>query len=225
MTSLPPSPDPPADDDARPMLPTAMPFVGRTREVSELAAMLGGHRNRCVLLSSAPGVGKTRLASEAGRNAGTAEHELVTVAATPAFTEIPFGAFAALLGSLEGSDTEPRGSLGQTEFLAIAYDTVSERLGSSMLIVDDVQLLDTSSALLLSFLIATATCPIVLTARTTTPLPAPIERLWMDGTIDAMEIEPLSGGDVAALCSRVVAIRVFLASSDPGKVGLSFSAV
>lgn len=188
----------------RPLFPTQMPFVGRIREVDTLTAMLDGARNRCVLLSGAPGVGKSRLAATGAQRAVADGVEVVTVTATTAFSEIPFGSLAPLLGALERGDAESRGALGQTEFLALAYDAVSERLQSSVLIVDDVHLLDAGSALLLSFLITAEICPIVLTTRDTTPLPHPVERLWMDGAIDSMEIEPLPGDDIAALCSATL---------------------
>ncbi len=152
---------------------SSRPFVGRSKELSELAAALdeaGAGRGSLVLLSGEPGIGKTRLMSElaalaAGRNARVVTGRCWEEGGAP-----PFWPWMQVVRSLEGDfeqlassaerQTGRRGAGGvvpEGERLRL-FDEVrrflAEAAVESPLVVtlDDVHAADEPSLLLLRFL-------------------------------------------------------------------------
>lgn len=136
---------------------------------------------RRVLLTGPAGVGKSRLAAEIAARVRPGSGEVVTITATPTARDIPYGAFTAVVGTLDRSSASSRGPLAQSEFLASAYDSARVRLAEAVIVVDDVDQLDTSSSVLLGLLLTNDDCAAVMTARSGSSLPDAVERLWASG--------------------------------------------
>src|SRR5262245_5728993 len=122
-------------------MPLRWPLVGRDVELARVAeAMADGASG--VLLAGPAGVGKTRLATESVALADERGWHHAVVRANRSAATIPFGAFAPLLPA------SAAGAEGQADALRIAGRAVVDAAGDGtlLLVVDDAQELDDSSA-------------------------------------------------------------------------------
>ena len=117
----------------------AWPFTGREPELAALGDLLSAGGGAGVVLFGSAGTGKTRLAREALRRAERDGHSVAWAAATLSSVNLPFGAFAHLLGGFD--DT---GAMDAVAVLRAALDTLSRgSAGRSVVLgVDDAHLLD-----------------------------------------------------------------------------------
>ncbi|WP_157518704.1 helix-turn-helix transcriptional regulator [Herbidospora mongoliensis] len=158
------------------------PFMGRTAERDQIraAARDGGG----VLVTGPAGSGRTRLLTEA-----LAPFSFLLVRARAA--DVPFGAFAHLLPGPACTPVNP------VYWAARALGPIPP-----VLAVDDVHLLDPSSAALIAHLAEHHGTTPILTAGAGAPLPEPIAALWRDGALTRIDLSPLTvretGGLLAA---------------------------
>jgi DNA-binding CsgD family transcriptional regulator len=170
-------------------------LVGRDRELRSVAELLSDGVMRGVVLAGAAGVGKTRLAAEAARIAGSRGHAVAWVRATRSAAAIPLGAFAALLPPPR---SEP---VAGAELLALAREAVVRSAGGRRLVlcVDDAQLLDHGSAVLVHELAAAGEAFVVATARRQERAPEAVRALWRNGLCAPVELEELPRAAVERL--------------------------
>ncbi|MDO9175726.1 MAG: AAA family ATPase, partial [Actinomycetota bacterium] len=128
------------------------------RESEVAAALASLHAGPGVYLVGPAGVGKSRLAESVAR---AAEHDgwsVVRARATSGASELPLGAFVTQLGATE-------------RFLTPMFAEIRERIleradGAPVLIsVDDVDLLDDASAVLVHQLVAAGEAKVIATLR------------------------------------------------------------
>jgi hypothetical protein len=150
---------------------------GPCPEVARIRETIGGGGS--VVLVGAAGVGKSRLAARAVTEfAGS--HAVLTVHATRAARELPFGAVAPLLP--DGSPgANPLGWAGRA-LLATACDRPLQ------LAVDDAHLLDAASAALVHQLAARA--QVMATVRAGEECPEPVTQLWKDDLARRFDLGP-----------------------------------
>lgn len=177
-----------------------MTLVGRDAELaSAVRSLLGG---RGVVIAGASGVGKTALAGAiadqlsppsasrpaAGRDvpARAVRQATVWIRATEASRQIPFGALGALLPA-QMSTLHPA---LVPEFVA---GRLRERGGGRLplLVVDDAQLLDDSSAATVLALVTGAGARVLATVRTSGPASDAVTTLWKDDLVDRLDLAPL----------------------------------
>ncbi|RTL09522.1 MAG: ATP-binding protein [Acidimicrobiia bacterium] len=121
-------------------------LVGRERELERLAQALADERCRCCVLRGPAGTGKTRLAQECLARAEARGFTGRRVLATASARSVPLGAMAALVPPL-GSEVNPLG--------AALRALRAEAAGSPLvLVVDDAQWLDETSAALVHQVVA-----------------------------------------------------------------------
>ncbi|MFC7621356.1 LuxR C-terminal-related transcriptional regulator [Microlunatus sp. GCM10028923] len=174
------------------------PLTGRAEELRYLSESIRrGNEAAGVVIAGALGVGKTRLAREVLATAERRGRTVRWVTASVAAQQLPLGAFAS---SLTAPVTDPARLLYKVneELLAGAG-----RAGA-LVAVDDAQLLDELSVLLVQQLITRRTATVVLTLRTGAPAPEGITGLWKDGRLRRLELQPLSGAETAALLATVL---------------------
>ena len=150
------------------------------------------------------GSGKTALVRIVADELGNDDRRTLRLAATDSLHSVPFGAFAPLLGDLRRLDPNEPSQLGGAKVLATAYEALRDTVAGAVLVVDDVHLLDDGSARLLSLVVARSDCVSLLTTRTGEPLEPSLERLWKDGDITPLHLEPLSDPEIETLCGAAL---------------------
>ncbi|MEU5080820.1 MULTISPECIES: helix-turn-helix transcriptional regulator [Streptomyces] len=152
------------------------PFTGRSEELERVRAALTGGRPGIVVTGPA-GHGKTRLITEAVRGL---DHARVT--GTPEARDLPLAAFAHLL-----PDT------------VSLHRAVRALSGVRVLVVDDAQLLDETSAALLHQLAVHGRTRLIVAAADGVPAPGAVSRLWTGELLPRLPLGPLPHEDTARL--------------------------
>jgi len=121
------------------------------------------------------------------RRGGTAGLRTARVAATRAAAALPFGALAPLLPAIDG------GSSDRADFLRRCCAALLERAAGQRLVlfVDDAQLLDDASAVLVHQMATTGTCFVLATLRTGEIVPESVVALWKDGHLTRLDLAGL----------------------------------
>lgn len=178
------------------------PLTGRDEELRRVAAAIRPGAVGIVVAGPA-GVGKTRLAREAvavpqGRGA-----TVVWAHGSTAARPFPLGAFAGLLDVPAGDAAETIGR---------ALDALARRQ-PLVLAVDDAQLLDEHSAIVLHRVVVRRLAPVVLTLRTGEPAPDTVTSLWKDDHLPRLDLSPLDLAETSGLVARVLGGPVESASA------------
>jgi hypothetical protein len=176
------------------------PLVGRDRELGSVGALLTSGSARGVVLVGAAGVGKTRLATEISAVATARGCATEWVRASRSAASIPLGAFAALL---PGRDADT--AVG-AELLARVREALAERAGERQLVlcVDDGQLLDDASAVLVHQMVAAGVAFAVITLRRGEPVADALRALWKDELCTLVELDELSRDEVERLLAAAL---------------------
>lgn len=177
-------------------------FAGRADELKRLRQLVIRTESGGVVLAGPSGVGKTRLAVECLRLAERAGVVTARVTATRAAAELPFGALAPLLPD---TDRVPGAVDDRADLLRRWGRALVERTGGRpVLLVDDAQLLDGSSAMLVHQLVAGRAVVVVATVLAGAPAPDPVAALWKDGLAERIDIGGLGREAIAELLPTVV---------------------
>ncbi|HEX9260213.1 MAG TPA: AAA family ATPase, partial [Acidimicrobiales bacterium] len=167
------------------------PLVGRDAEIQQIRDLV--QRRSGVLLAGPAGVGKSRLARVAAEHAEELGQVVVRVAASRPAAAIPLGAMAALLPLHATGD----GATALTQARAALEAQAPGR--SLLLLVDDAQWLDPSSAVLVHQLASNGTATVVASLRTGGAVPDPVVALWKDALVVRIEVSPLTRERVRSL--------------------------
>lgn len=175
------------------------PFVGRTAELARAESLLSAGSG--VVIAGEAGIGKSALARQIMRRAAACGARVGLVEGHAAASSIPFGAFAGVLADVMG--TEP------PVHPAEVAGRIPRALGAApgdriVLVVDDAHLLDDSSAKVLLVLASGMTATVVMTIRQPGPPPGGVQRLWLDGLCERMDVPAMPGGDVRSLLEAVL---------------------
>ena len=151
------------------------------------------------------GVGKSRLADAIARWASAHGHEVVRARATAGSSELPLGAFLAQLGASERF---------LTPMFAEIRDRIRERAEGRpvLLVVDDIDLLDDASAVLVHQLVSGGEARLVATLRSGRMASAEIVDLWQRGEVRRMDIGPFGPDAAAAMAEAVLGSPIDSAS-------------
>src|SRR5206468_1376399 len=125
-----------------------------------------------------PGVRKTYLAGACLNRAAADGWSTARVTATRSSAEVPLGALAALLPPAASNP-------GALYNFHQVVDALNERAGDNriLLLVDDAQFLDVSSAVIMLQLVMARAAFVLITLRTDEPAPDPVFALWKDGLV------------------------------------------
>lgn len=173
-------------------------LVGRQAELEAVGAALADPVCTGVLLRGSAGVGKTRLALECLELAAGLGFSTLRVAATPTSQSVPLGALAPLLPPL-GAEPNP---------LAAARAALLEHRpddGRLLLMVDDAQWLDDTSATLLHQAVDAGEAFGLLTVRDDDGgLPAWVRTMWASGPVRQVPVGPMSDAELTRMAAHIL---------------------
>jgi DNA-binding CsgD family transcriptional regulator len=175
------------------------PLVGRDDELARIKLLRGDPQERGAVLTGPAGVGKSHLARHALAAAQSDGAMVRWVQATRSAAAVPLGAFAGLLPPDARSDDALDLMRGSAE--ALRADAAGRRV---VLGVDDVQLLDPTSAALVLHLVSTGTVFVLATLRTGEPFPDAVQSLWKDAGVARLELRTLDEEETARLSDVVL---------------------
>ncbi|WP_051366540.1 helix-turn-helix transcriptional regulator [Hamadaea tsunoensis] len=170
------------------------PFVGRHGELEQFGDALRDRRLDALLLTGEAGVGKSRLAQECLAFAEAAGHATVRVTATASAGAVPLSALAPLLP--DDADFADPYALFEAVRRRLPVGEEGRRV---VLAVDDIDLLDSVSLALLSFLLADGSVFVVATQRHERLMPDAIDSRWRDGRAVRVNLERLTRRSVETL--------------------------
>lgn len=170
------------------------PLVGREEELDSFAAALADRECRGFVVGGPAGVGKSRLAEECLGRAAAAGFRVGRATASAAAGAVPLGAIAHLLPA--GVDlSDP----------VAGFAAVAERLAAGpgrrrwALLVDDMHLLDSASAVLLRQLMDTGVLLLIGTVRSGEPYGKAVTALRGGDAVRRVDLTVLSPEQIEAL--------------------------
>jgi DNA-binding SARP family transcriptional activator len=175
-----------------PPLPRAVPDAPLTSNRTDaLTAML--QQRRALLVTGPAGIGKTHLLRSV-RAQLEAQHCLAPLLSASSLSQgTPLGVFAGVAGSLSDDWETP----------ADVIDSLARHRSTTVLLVDNVDLLDDSSLFVVRQLIVTARVLVVIAARTLAEIPEALRSLYDSGDLTEVAVSTLSESEAAELAVAI----------------------
>lgn len=188
-------------------LASGWPLVGREAELERvLAAVEAGAAG--IVLTGAAGVGKSRVARAAMTELGRRGLPTEWIQSSDAVSDLPLGAFAALLPKDSAAAT-PLDLLRRTASLLQGRG----RKRRLVLVVDDAHLLDPASATLVHQVATSDAVFVLATMRTGESAPDAVVALWKDGLAERIELDVLDADTTSAVLHAALGGDVQLATA------------
>ena len=165
------------------------PLIGREGELAACREALGTNENAGIVFAGETGVGLTALARAAADLPRQNGYQVTWLSGMAADTSVPLGALAPVLPPGWRPDDHP---LEVINAVAQRFVELGGRNGAA-LVIDDVHLLDPSSAALVAQLAVRRAVFVVLTVHRGRPVHSPISMLWKDSVVRRIDVPPLPG--------------------------------
>lgn len=181
---------------------TAERLIGRFGMVASVIDCLLDANGPGALILGDAGIGKTALVNEVILELGNRVRPYY-VYAGPSLSDVPYAALAPLLTALTpGQTDQPRAVL---KALMTELNPEGQRgAAQAVLVVEDAQHLDDSSAAVIAQLAAAEAARVVLLCRPHPSPPPEVLSMWSEGLVDRFELQPLTKLEVDELCARVL---------------------
>lgn len=163
------------------------PLVGRERELRSFASVWAEPRYSAFVICGSAGVGKTRLAEECLEGIAREGTRVGRATASRAASVVPLGAIAHLLPSGVDLSDPVQG------FAAVTRKLSGPDQGQSVVLVDDMHLLDETSAVLLRQLMDARVVRIITTIRTGEVVGNAVDALVREATPSAWNSRSSTG--------------------------------
>lgn len=168
------------------------PLIGRTEQMTAIAAALAAPDVSSVVVSGGAGVGKSRLAHEAlGRAEKSGSHVRWAAGASSA-RQIPLGVFTGWA---------PPTATDSVQLVRGVIEALTASGGTRrvVLLVDDVHLLDDLSTFVVHQLVQRRAAKVILTIRDDEPVSGSVQEIWRAGRFEWLDLAPLSRAQTTAL--------------------------
>ncbi len=182
-------------------MPLQWPLVGRHGELELFAATLVDPRAHGFVIHGPPGVGKTRLADQCLAAADGSGRNVARATATEGSRSIPLGALAHLLPAGIGDERDDLVTV-MAEVLPVLRAQALN--GPLVLFVDDLPLLDTTSATFVGQLVDADLVFLVATVRSDAPLPPGLDALWHRARVRRVDLDDLDRAAIDTLLHLVL---------------------
>jgi DNA-binding NarL/FixJ family response regulator/tetratricopeptide (TPR) repeat protein len=182
-------------------VPLQWPLVGRHEQVELFAATLDDPRAHGFVIHGVPGVGKTRLADHCLAVADARGRNVARATATERLGSVPLGALAHLMPPGIGDE---RVDLVKVMAEVRPVLVAQGEPGRLVLFVDDLQLLDATSAALIGQLLDADLLFLLATVRAGTTLPAGLDAVWQRGRVRRVDLVDLDRPGVDTLMHLVL---------------------
>jgi len=171
-------------------MPNRWPLVPR-QSLDRAIDLLEKHRGLAVM--GTDGIGKTTLAEQIAERLG--EKSPIRVKATATQAAVPFGAFGPLVEVHE---------VGKPAALIhSALESLLAQAESTLIIVDDAQLLDPLSASLVYQLARHGSARLIVTVRAGATLPSAVTALWDDGLLAKLDVMPFDEDETRSVLAEL----------------------
>lgn len=187
---------------SRAALGASWPTVGRALATGAATEALTDERGHGVLVLGAGGLGKTHLARRVAEAHAAATGALVVpLHAAAGRSTVPLDALEPLLGGIDAGRSWTRSGLAERLAEILAERGAGRPV---VLLVDDAQHLDESSAACLAAVARAGFATLLATARTTVDLDPTWSALWKEGVVERVDLTPLTADDVRDLLVQVL---------------------
>jgi DNA-binding CsgD family transcriptional regulator len=182
-------------------LPLQWPLVGRHDELDLFTSTLADPRAHGFVIHGSAGVGKTRLSDQCLALADRAGRNVARATATEGSRAVPLGALAHLL---------PAGIADERCDLVAVMSEVRPVLreqavnGPLVLFIDDLHLLDHTSATLVGQLVDADLVFLIATVRADNPVPAGLDSLWHRARVRRVDLDDLDRASIDSLLHLVL---------------------
>ncbi|MCV7175935.1 LuxR C-terminal-related transcriptional regulator [Mycolicibacterium sphagni] len=173
------------------------PLTGRAEELRVIGESLGDDEHRGMIVAGPAGVGKTRLARAAADEAAQLGWSVHHLAGTASGKSVTLGAFAQWA---DDADPSPL-ALARRVLAGLRSDSADAPL---LVLVDDAHLLDDVSAMVVHQIVLQNAASVIATIRTGEPTSDAVTRLWKDGLLGRLDLQPLSRKESDTLLQTVL---------------------
>ena len=184
------------------------PFADPAGLTARITASLRASSTTVVILSGPSGAGKSRLAAEASQVLSSEGWHVLPVTASAAISGIPLGALTPLLAAdltdFGAISNEPLALFAQAR-RAVERAAAGRR---TVMVVDDIPLLDSLSIGLITQLLSARVLQLILTVRDGEPLPDAILSMWTSASAMRIDVPPLGVEHCEALLTGILGARV-----------------
>ena len=184
------------------------PLVGRDSDLTRAAAAVAetGTAGGGIVVAGPAGVGRSRLAREVQRRAEDDGRTCVGAVGSRTAAAVPFGALASLIpaGLADRAADHPLDVLREADRVVAAWTGAGSGTGRPLVVVDDADLLDPASAVLLHHLATGGPATVAVTVCDGRAPPDAITALWKEGHAERIDLRPLDLRAVEELLERVL---------------------
>jgi DNA-binding CsgD family transcriptional regulator len=184
------------------------PFVGRDDTVKRIVSGVANSAAGAFLLHGVSGIGKSRTATEAAARLAQSGWNVIRIQGNAGLTRSPLAAmspvFAGDPAELTAIIEDPLG------LLAAANSRITELAAGrrTMLLVDDISLVDPLSLTVLVQLLQARTVKVVATARSGEPLPDALVALWTGDRVTRIDLPALGFTEVHQLLREYLGSQI-----------------
>ncbi len=173
------------------------PLTGRSEEMAAIQAAISASDASGIVVYGAAGVGKSRIANEAVAAAQARGCECRWVVGASSARAIPLGAFTAWAPS--GVADTFQLLRGVIESLTAASPGVTV-----VVCIDDAHLLDDLSTFVVQQIVQRGAAKVLLTVREGEPVPPVVQEIWKDGSLERLDLQPLSLNQTTTLLAATL---------------------
>jgi DNA-binding CsgD family transcriptional regulator/tetratricopeptide (TPR) repeat protein len=178
------------------------PLIGRDDAVQRIVSAIANSSTATVVVSGATGIGTSRVAAAATERLAASGWAVLQVNGDVGLSSIPLAALAPIFaGQRPDLQVITQDPFALFEYARDRVDALADGR-RTVILVDDVGLVDPLSLSVVAQLARTGAVKLVVTARTGDPLPSAIVAMWSSDSAVRVDLAPLSAADVATLVTR-----------------------